>query len=289
MKAINLATNAADIVKANPVYEQVNTHIDSKHNVAWCYMNPAPRSCFNTTLLNELSDWCNYLRDYGLEREIHYHVIASAKSGVYNLGGDLELFRNLIEDGDRAGLKAYGKACIDVLYANIRGFHRPITTISLVQGDALGGGFETALSSEIIIAEKGSRMGFPEILFNLIPGMGAFNLLLRKLDAKRAERIILSGKLYSAEELYDMGLVDELAEEGEGEMAVYDYIRRENRARNGFRALREVRDLLSPITYEQLDGVVEIWVDTALRLERRDLRMMERLVSRQCSVAEQAA
>jgi DSF synthase len=184
---------------------------------------------------------------------------------------------------------AYGKSCIDALHANIRGFDSGVTTISLVQGDALGGGFETALSSDILIAEQGTKMGFPEILFNLFPGMGAYALLSRKLDAKRAERIILSGKLYSAEELYDMGLVDVLAAPNAGEAAVQEYVKREERARNGYQALRKLRDAVNPITYEELRQSVEIWVDAALNLRDRDLKMMERLVLRQEQVDARAA
>jgi len=48
----------------------------------------------------------------------------------------------------------------------------PLTTISLAQGDALGGGFEAALSCSVIIAERRARFGFPEVMFNLFPGMG---------------------------------------------------------------------------------------------------------------------
>jgi DSF synthase len=132
-------------------------------------------------------------------------------------------------------------------------------------------------------------MGFPEVLFNLFPGMGAYSLLSRKLDPKRAERMILSGKIYTAEELYGMGLVDMLVDVGEGERTVYDYIRRENRARNGFRSLRQVRDLRDPITYKELADVLQIWVDATMRLEHRDLRMMERLVARQLQMGAQAA
>jgi DSF synthase len=101
--------------------------------------------------------------------------------------------------------------------------------------------------------------------------------------------MILSGKVYSAEELYGMGLVDILVDEGEGERTVYEYIKRENRARNGFRSLRQVRDLRDPITYKELMDVLEIWVDAAMRLEHRDLRMMERLVARQSHLGAQAA
>jgi DSF synthase len=47
-----------------------------------------------------------------------------------------------------------------------------VITASLVQGRALGSGFECALASDVIVAETGARMGFPEVLFNLFPGMG---------------------------------------------------------------------------------------------------------------------
>ena len=56
-------------------------------------------------------------------------------------------------------------------------FGLPIVTISLVRGNALGGGFEIALSGDVIIAERSAMMGFPEILFNCFPGMGAFQTL----------------------------------------------------------------------------------------------------------------
>ena len=262
-------------------YDDLTAFVDKKHACAWCYWHPQPRACFSTGLLDDLNDWFGYMRKHAERVGIKYHVIASEAPGVFNLGGDLDLFRSLAMKGDRDGLMDYGKACIDALYANITDFDQDVTTISLVQGEALGGGFEAALSSDVIIAEKGSRMGFPEILFNLFPGMGAYSILSRKLDPKRAEKMILSGKIYTAEELYDMGLVDVLVEDGEGEEAVYAYIKRENRARNGFRAMRKVRDYCDPISYKELIDIVESWVDSVLKLVRRDLRMMERLAARQ--------
>ena len=72
-----------------------------------------------------------------------------------------------------------------------------------------------------------------------------------------------------------------LAEEGAGEMAVFEYIERENRASNGYKGLRRAKKSCNPITYEELYRITEIWVDSALQLQRRDLRMMDRLVSRQ--------
>lgn len=279
-----LSTTLSAVSAPPPRYSELRTYYDEKNHLAWGYMHANPRPCFSTKLLSELQDWFTKL-SVQQEQEIRFAVLASDTPGVYNLGGDLDLFRNLILTKDRAGLFSYAKTCIDTLYIKMKNFHRDITHITLVQGDALGGGFECALASDVLIAERGTKMGFPEILFNLFPGMGAYSLLSRKLDSVRAEKMILSGKLYSAEELYDMGVVDILAEDQQGEMAVYDYIRKEGKSTNGYRAFRAAKNCVNPVTYEELMAITDIWVDAALRLKKRDLRMMERLVAKQHKLA----
>lgn len=265
-------------------YRHLTTHYEEKYQLGWFFMHATPRPCFNPELLQDIDAWFTQVRreqDSEEGRDYRYLVLASDVDGVFNLGGDLNLFRTLIAEGDYDGLLDYAKACINVLYQNIVHLDRDMTTISLVQGDALGGGFEAALSSNVLIAERGSKMGLPEVLFNLFPGMGAYSLLSRKIGPARAEQMILSGQLYSAEELHEMGVVDILAEKGEGELAVLDYIKRADRAANGYRAMREVRDRCSTLDYQELLDITTIWVEAALRLGKRDLRMMERLVSRQ--------
>ncbi len=263
-------------------YSHLTTHYEEKHKLGWYYMHASPRPCFTPTLLQDIDNWFSQVK-YEQEngRDYRYLVLASNVEGAFNLGGDLNLFRGLIEDGNYDGLLDYAKACINVLYQNIVHLERDLTTISLVQGDALGGGFEAALSSNVLIAERGTKMGLPEILFNLFPGMGAYSLLSRRVGSSKAEQMILSGQLYSAEELHELGVVDILAEKGEGELAVLDYIKRAERAANGYRAMREVKDICNPITYQELLDITTLWVKAALQLEKRDLRMMERLVTRQ--------
>jgi DSF synthase len=156
-----------------------------------------------------------------------------------------------------------------------------MTTISLVQGEALGGGFETALSSNVIIAERRARMGMPEILFNLFPGMGAYSLLGRRIGMKRAEDMILSGRIYTAQELHEMGVVDLLVEDGAGEAGVRDFVRRNARHRNGMQAMFSCRQHFQRVTYEEMLNITHIWVDAALRLEEKDLKLMSRLVRSQ--------
>lgn len=271
-------------------YSQLTTYYDEHAQVAWGYMNAEPRPCFTGVLLREIVDWFGDVAKRVDDPEctdVNYVVVASAHPGVYNLGGDLNLFRQLIEARDRESLYKYAQACIRPLFLNAMHLNRPnLKTITLVQGDALGGGFECALSGNVLIAERGSKMGFPEILFNLFPGMGAMSLLGRKVGYSKAEKLILSGKLYSAEEMYELGAVDVLAEPGCGEQAVYEFIRKEIRQRNGALALRTAREISQPISHDELMRIAEIWVDAALRLEAKDLRMMERLVARQTGKAE---
>lgn len=274
-------------------YTQLTTRFDAQNQIAWGYMHAAPRPCFTPTLLAELQAWGQDMIDMiddAAGTDVKYFVVASSVPGTFSLGGDLNLFMQHIAARDREALYRYALACVDCSYAvHSRLGRANVTSIALVQGQALGGGFESALAANVLVAERGSKMGLPEILFNLFPGMGAMTFLGRRVGHHMAEKIIRSGKLYLAEELYDMGVVDVLAEPGQGEAAVYDYVRREEKSRNGILALRAAREVSQPASYDELVRITEIWVDAALRLEPKDLRMMERLVNRQTSRADAVA
>ena len=267
---------------------QLRANFDKETRALWSRWAPEPRPCFNPALLADIRAFQEYLAGtggtidcYGEEHPIEYVVLASATQGVFNLGGDLDLFKQLIDTRDRQGLLRYGRACIDVLYRQYIGHNLPLTTISLVQGECLGGGFEAALSSDVLIAEKNARFGFPEIIFNMFPGMGAYSFLERRIGQRGAEEIITSGKIYTAEEMAAHGVVDVVAENGNGEAEVAALIRRRGRSRNGFAALTQVRRRVQRIEFSELLDVVQIWVDSALKLNSRDLKLMQRLVSRQ--------
>jgi len=222
----------------------------------------------------------------GKQHPLEYVVLASDKSGVFNLGGALDLFKKLIGEQDRAELLRYGRACIEVLYANYTAFGLPVSTISLVQGDALGGGFEAALSSDLIVAEKSARFGFPEILFNLFPGMGAYSFLDRRIGQRATEDLIGSGQIFSAEQMLEKGVIDSVVDDGQGEAGVAALINKRKRSQNGFVGLARTRRRVHKLEFSELLDVVEIWVDSALRLNVRDLKLMQRLVSRQNGLGE---
>ena len=279
--------------KANSQYE---TEFEPATGTVWGYFKPKEGApCYSLGLLRDILAHDQALVRNGgkveVEGELHdvnYYVTASRIPGIFNVGGDLALFSMLIKAGDRQALAQYAKLCIDNIYPRTRAFFsQTLTKIVLVQGDALGGGFECALASDVIVAEESAQMGLPEILFNLFPGMGACSLLARRIGIRAAEELILSGKIYSASELHRMGVVDVLATDGQGETAVRNWIAKNAKRRNGLQAVHRARQFIHPITREELDGIVTLWVDAAMRLGDRDLRMMNRLVRAQMRRVEQ--
>jgi DSF synthase len=274
------------VFRHNASYHHISTRFDEQHGALWCILDPKTRPCFTLDVLAELRHFqsgLERLAGNGEEdaRSVRYVILASRTPGVFNYGGDLALFSRCAAEKDPDTLRKYAKACIDVLYPHANGFRLPVTTISLVQGDALGGGFEAALASDVVIAERGTQMGFPEVLFGLFPGMGAYNLLDRRIGMLRAERMILDGKVYRAEELHAEGVVDILAEGGRGENALHEYIVRTNGKRTAYGSVHQVRRKLRPLRYEHLLEVAELWVEAAVRIGPREIRLMERLARSQ--------
>ena len=263
----------------------------------WGYMRQRGNPCFNLALLkeictvgNELTTNSGHIEFEGAMHKVNTYVAASRVPRVFNLGGDLALFLLLIRSRDRDALAHYARLCVDNIHVQVQHYQCPtITTVSLVQGDALGGGFEMALSSDVIVAEESAMIGLPEILFNLFPGMGAYSLLARRAGPRIAEELILSGKVLPAARLHQMGIVDVLAKDGEGESAVLAWIAKNARRRSGFQGVMRVRQQVNPVTREELDAVADTWVDCALRLEDRDLRMMSRVVRAQMERMEAGA
>ncbi len=269
-------------------YDQVVTRFDHEHGISWIEMRPEGVPCCTQELLSELHRYNRSIENSGGKiqvgnelHHIHYSVVSSLIPGAFNLGGHLGLFSQLIKNKDGESLLNYSMKCLDVIFSRVNHYNLPLTTISLVQGDALGGGLEAALSSDIIIAERSAKMGFPEVLFNLIPGHGAFSMVARKIGVTHAEKMILNGKIYSAEELLEMGLVDILVEDGMGDVAVYDYVEKQARRSNAFMALKKARQRFNPITYKEMLDITNIWVDSALKLSEKDIKVMDRFARSQ--------
>lgn len=273
-------------------YDQLVTEFNEETGVMYCYMNPYPRPCFTPQLLNDLSRFLQVVRNKvssdvrsNGKSILQYIVFGSYRPGVFSLGGDLSLFTECINTSDKDRLAAYMRLSIEVMYSIYSNMDVPIKTISLIRGNALGAGFEGALSCDYIISEKKVQLGFPEVLFNMFPGMGAYSFLARRLDPARVERMIVNGRIYSTEELFDMGLIDVVAEDGHGLEEIDKFIIKLEKSKNTRNAILQIRKRINPVSFEEMLDIGELWVNSAMELSSKEIKVMQRLVRSQDRMA----
>lgn len=276
------------VFDARAKYETIRLEFSRELCTLFSWMAPPWRPCFSSKMLHEieacerlLETHQGHVFDGGSHAKLDYVVFGSKTPGIYNLGGDLEMFINAILRRDRDSIAYYARLCIDNIIRRHTGFGAGVTTIALVEGKALGGGFECALACDYVFASRTATFALPEILFNLFPGMGAMSFLTRKVGLRRAEEICLSGETYSAREMHDLGVVDYLVDDGCGVAAVRSFIANRQRRAKATRAVAQARALVNPIPRTELEGIVDVWTDAALQLDTKDLRMMARLVRAQ--------
>lgn len=286
-----MATATVEKLSPNPRYSTLRITETSDGSVHWCHMHAdlakqPGRACFKPALVDEILHFQVMLsarmqRDAQRHHTALPHVVLASDCDAFNLGGDLEYFCTAIHQQNRPALLRYAQQCVRGVHAFHAGLNAGMHSIALVQGDALGGGFEAALSCHTIVAEEGVGMGLPEVLFDLFPGMGAYSFLCKRIAPHQAEKLMLSGQIHSSEELHRMGLVDVLVPKGQGIRAVEDVIRNNQRIPHARAAMHHVRTMAQPVTLEEMMAITEVWVDTALQLGEKSLRTMERLVRAQ--------
>lgn len=281
---------SVQILKRARGFNSLRCEVDEDSRTRWCFMHrehhqQGYRPCFSEALLRDLHAFQHELAvelaDGHEDSGPMPHLVLASAADVFNLGGDLKLFVRLIRERDRKTLLAYAQLCVEVAYNFDRLGSGRCHSIAVVQGDALGGGFEAALCCHTIIAEEGVGFGFPEVLFDLFPGMGAYSYLTRRISPAQAERMMLDGRVYPAEELFRLGVVDQVVPRGDGILAARDLIRRRRRIGNSLRSMNAVRATCAPVHLDELLAVTTAWVDAAMRLSERALQTMERLVRAQ--------
>jgi Enoyl-CoA hydratase/carnithine racemase len=216
---------------------------------------------------------------YFIKREqIKYVVTYSMNKGIWSLGGDLEFFVNCIRNNKREELREYAYKCVDILHAYNNNYELDVFSTCVVQGNAYGGGGESALSGNYVLAERSAKFSFPEVIFGAFPGMGAYSFLTKKVGFNKAEEIIKSGKLFTAEEIHSMGIIDEVCEDGFGIATIAERIRNgdlEKYVSNPFLSI------CNKVSKEELIHVVNLWIEKAFELEESNLNRMVRLAGMQ--------
>lgn len=267
---------------------QIDVRWDEDLSTLWAFMTPLERPNSNMGLIRDTMAWQRESKRAFDGKQasdgsglLKFMVLGSRFPGVFNLGGDLEMFAECIQRRDRATLLKYGIACCEIVDRIWHCNDMNIINIGLAQGDALGGGLEALMCFDVIIAERQARFGLPEVLFGLFPGMGAYSILSRRVGPVLARQMLTEGRIYTAEEMCDMGIVTQVVETGEGEAATAQWIKDHASHHAGYVGINRAGRRVNPMTLEELVDIVETWTDTALALSDRDLRMMRRLAAAQ--------
>ncbi|WP_051328968.1 crotonase/enoyl-CoA hydratase family protein [Geminicoccus roseus] len=260
--------------------EHLSVELDASAGLLFARMKHRARACYTPALMQDMRRLQHHLVELYAGRPteeipFRYLVWASEAPKAWSLGGDLATFTGMIRAKDEAGLRAYAHLAIDILHDNLTSLGLPILTVALIQGDAIGGGFEAMLTDDLVIAEASAKFGLPEILFNLFPGMGGYSFLKRKLGAALARQILEDGLSRSAAEVKALGLVDLVCAEGQAEATLRGYVADNARRFKTLLTLKQVRERADPPCKAELVDIVDLWVDLALELGEDELRRMD--------------
>ncbi|WON76807.1 crotonase/enoyl-CoA hydratase family protein [Serratia sp. UGAL515B_01] len=255
---------------------QLSAYYEEDRHIMWMMLRAEPRPCFNQALIEDIMTLAQAAKESTLQFD--FWVTGSLVQNMFNVGGDLSFFAEAIKNRKREAMMAYARACIDCVHAAARGFDIGAISIAMVEGSALGGGFEAALAHHFVLAQNNARMGFPEIAFNLFPGMGGYSLVARRAGMRLAEELIWSGESHSAEWFESRGLVDHLFNPGDAYVATRTFIDTIRPKLNGMRAILRARQRVLQLTRSELMDITEDWVHSAFTIEEKDRLYIERLV-----------
>jgi len=137
------------------------------------------------------------------KEEIYVLIITGAGKKAFIAGGDIKEMNDMTQKE----MLEYLNLGQDVSFLLERG---KIITIAAVNGYALGGGLEIALSCDFIYASDTAKLGLPEVTLGLIPGFGGTQRLIRSVGSRRAKEMIFSGQYVSADEAQKMGMINKV-------------------------------------------------------------------------------
>jgi enoyl-CoA hydratase/carnithine racemase len=227
---------------------RVTRHGAADHVAELVLDRPEAMNAISTQLAQELSDACAVLSS---DQDVRAVLVTSSSEKAFCVGADLKE-RNAFSDAELMAQRPVARAA----YGGV--LNLPMPTIAVVEGFALGGGLEIALSCDLIIAGSTAVVGLPEVSVGIIPGGGGTQLLTRRVGWSRAAGMIFTARRMSATEAAALGVVDEVTEPG--------------RARDRGLVLAEQIAANSPVGLRQAKRAMRVGggVDLATGLEVED-------------------
>lgn len=258
------------------INNNLRVKIDEEYKILWVGIDLQDKLCYSINFLDNLTH-VKELIVYLIKKEnIKYVCAYSLNKGVWNLGGDLEFFVSCIRNQNKKGLKEYAYKCIDLVYNYNSNYEMDVISACIVQGNAYGGGFESALSGNYIIAEESARFSFPEVIFGTFPGMGAYSFLTKKVGFNKANEIINSNKTYTAADIHQMGIIDRVCDDGMGVAQMnMDIIKGKLNEQAG----NPFKNICNRVSKQELLDVVDVWLEKAFNLNETNLSRMMKIAN----------
>jgi enoyl-CoA hydratase / 3-hydroxyacyl-CoA dehydrogenase len=187
-------------------FEQGETvTLETRGDVAIAWLDSPPMNALSPKVVEDLQAVWEHVRDGGSVRAL---VVMSANPQVFCAGADIKAFTQLDE--------TTGRAFIGGAHALLREMETSgIVTIAAVNAIAYGGGCELAMGCDVRIAARSALFGQPEINLGIIPGLGGTQRLPRLVGANKALEMNLTGDPISADEAYELGLVNRVVPDHE--------------------------------------------------------------------------
>ena len=180
--------------------------LEKDGEIAIATLNNPPLNVLDDIVSQELSEVCQLIEE-NLEVTV---VVIKGNEKAFMAGADIKVFPEFIERSEKAFLSSRKN---NKIFSRLENLSQPV--IAALEGHALGGGCELALACDFRIAGEGLQIGLPEIKLGLFPGAGGTQRLPRLIGIAKAKKMIMLGDSLSAQEAFQVGLVDKVTPSGE--------------------------------------------------------------------------
>ena len=183
---------------------RIERHGEGGHVAELVLDRPEAMNAVSTEMAHALGRATREVADDPTVRAV---VVSSTHPKAFCVGADLKE-RNSFTDEQLRAQRPLARAA----YRGV--LDLPVPVVAAVDGYALGGGFEIALSCDLVVCGEGAVVGLPEVSVGVIPGGGGTQLLTRRVGWSRAARMVFTAQRFTAQEAHDLGAVDEVVPAG---------------------------------------------------------------------------
>jgi enoyl-CoA hydratase len=235
---------------------------DVKDGIVELALHREPLNEISSLTLEELEEFVAVLDD--LSREAHALILHSALKAGFCAGADLRELYGWIEEFGQAEVANHAREYLERIHRVMNSLDAaPLPTIAAVHGVTFGGGFELALTCDLMVADKMARFCFPELRLGLIPGYGGIPRLKRDLGNAVVRDLLLTGRSFNATKAQQIGLVSQVVGEGESLRAARATAAQMSKFDRTTAAA--AKRFIKPIPLEELQQEIEIFCELIAR------------------------